>query len=83
MLGVLVEILSFDGIAAAGGVFGQVGVPLIVATGVCDGLARIARRANARGSQVGPPLLILIALRPERPSARTLVQGSLRFLRGG
>jgi len=83
MLGVLEEVLRLDGLAATGRVLGQGRVPFIVVAGVCHTLARIPWRADARRSRIALPLLILIALRPERPSSRTLVQRSLRFLRGG
>src|SRR5258705_13900251 len=79
MLGVLVEVLCFDNLPASCRVLGHGGVTFVVVERVCHGLARIAGRANARRSRVALPLLILIALWPERPSSRTLVQGSLQF----
>jgi hypothetical protein len=79
---VLIEVLRLNGLAAACGVLGQVRVSLVVVARVRQGLERIAGRTNALRACPGRRLLVLLALRPERPSARTLVQGSLRCLSG-
>jgi acyl-CoA thioester hydrolase len=68
-----VEVLRLDGVAATDRILGQGRVPLILVAGIGDGLARVARGADA-GWSLWLALLVLIALRPEWPSPRTLVQ---------
>jgi hypothetical protein len=78
----LVEVFRLDDLAAASRILGEVRVSLVVVARVGPGLARISGRPDARRARMRWSLLILVALRPEWPSARTLVQGDLRFLRG-
>src|SRR5687768_14750287 len=76
---VLIEVFCLDGLPPARRVLCEVGVQLVVAPSVGQGSARIAGRMNALRTWARWRLLLAWrALRPERSSARTLVQGSLR-----
>src|SRR5215510_3797783 len=78
MFRVLVEVFSLNGLAAACSLLSKVRVPLVVVARVGGCLARIAGGANGSGSRPRLALLILLPMRPERPSAWNLAQGSLR-----
>jgi hypothetical protein len=82
VLRVLVQVLRLDGLPATSRILGEVGVSLIIGTGIGHGVARIAGQTYALRSRPSDRLLILLALRPEWPSARTLVQDSLHSWEG-
>jgi hypothetical protein len=83
MLGVLIEILRLDGLATTRRLLSQGGVPLIGVARVRCQLSRIAELTNPLRSRSSLwRLPVLVTLRPEGPSARTLVQDILRFLSG-